>query len=108
MVFKQGTQTKTTKKNLTMEQEKNVQKVTVSNGPTKASASLLTRAKAGDLGTFTTGAPVAVRRYGRDEAGKLTFIFFETERGGEDVFMSRFECLADAWGATVHTIEIRK
>ena len=91
-----------------MEQANNVQKVTVSNGPTKASASLLTRAQAGELGTFATGEPVAVRKYGRDEDGKLTFIYFDTERGGEEIFMSRFGCLVDAWGATAHRIEIRK
>jgi len=72
------------------------------------SAALLTRAKAGDLGTFATGKPVAVRKYGRDESEKLTFILFETERGQEEIFMSRFECLVDARDATVKTVEIRK
>ena len=47
-------------------------------------------------GSFVTGKPLSINKYGIDQDRKLTFVSFKTERGMEDIYMSRFDCLASA------------
>jgi hypothetical protein len=58
---------------------------------------------------FLTGKPIRVIRYGVGEDDKTTFCTFctfETERGIEETFSARFECLADAIESTTKQIRL--
>lgn len=58
--------------------------------------------------TFLTGAPLSVERYGVGEDNRLTFVYFNTERGGEEFFEGKkFDCLADAKSASIKIVTIR-
>lgn len=58
--------------------------------------------------TFLTGAPLSVARYGVGEDNRMTFVFFNTERGGEEFFDSKkFDCLADAHNGSAKIVTIR-